>query len=200
LSSKSLPIPLNRAYLILVDLRVVGTFYLALIMAAAASIVRSNTKLSGFEIASAILAGFLTVNLLEYLIHRYLFHPTKYGNRYKKLILSIHARHHRFNNVEEYAIVPITTSFMLIATSVLIFQKLSGATHALTMAYFIACGLSYTYHEYLHYMIHQSKLAGRIGAFYTRYHDVHHLQDANKNYCFISPFWDIVFRSYQWPR
>lgn len=198
MNSKQLPVPLRKIYLLFIDLRVVVTFYATLVVTALYFVISSQISISPSKISALAAGGFLSVNLLEYLIHRYLFHATRFGNKLKKAILDIHMRHHRYNEVEEYAIVPITTSFVLISLATVVFFSISSGPLIYTLLYFSFMAASYIYHELLHYMIHQKKLSGRFGDFYYEFHGVHHMKDAKKNYCFISPFWDMVFGTYQW--
>jgi sterol desaturase/sphingolipid hydroxylase (fatty acid hydroxylase superfamily) len=181
----------SRAYRILVDLRVISAFYCSVIAYAITQVMFTGLLSS----LGYLVAGFLTVNFWEYAIHRWLFHPTPWGNQYKQWILRIHARHHRFVGKSLYSVAPISTSFAVILVSLGIQSVLDPSTNAL-WCYFIALCLSYLYHEFVHHWVHHIQSSNWIHRRYVVFHDGHHTESSKQNFGFISPFWDVVFRTF----
>lgn len=182
---------ISRAYRMAVNLKVITFFYLVMICVGWQQLETPNAR----QLSLGLVAGFFTVNFWEYLIHRYLFHPTRWGNSLKMWILKIHARHHVHVHNHLYSVAPLSTSFGVILMSLLV-QSLFAPTPDARWSFFLGLCLSYLYHEFVHHWVHHIPSRHWLHQAYVRFHDGHHTENAKQNYGFISPFWDIVFRTF----
>lgn len=182
---------ISRAYRLAVDLRVISLFYVFMI---AIGIAQLATP-SWIGLTLGLIGGFFTVNFWEYAIHRYLFHPTRWGNQFKLWILKIHARHHQHVHNHLYSVAPISTSFGVILVSLMV-QSLFNPSSEARWSFFLGLCVSYLYHEFVHHWVHHIESSHWVHRAYVRYHQGHHTGSAKQNYGFISPFWDIVFRTF----
>lgn len=185
-------IKISPAYRVLVDLRVISVFYSLLI---AYGLMHAEFT-PVWSLALWLVAGFVTVNFWEYVIHRWLFHPTRWGNQFKLWILKIHARHHVHTENHLYSVAPISTSLGVILAS-LGFQTIFNPSSNARWCYFVALCLSYLYHEFVHHWVHHIQSGHWLHKAYVRFHDGHHGESMRHNFGFISPLWDVVFGTYK---
>lgn len=137
--------------------------------------------------AGWLFSGLFTWTLLEYLLHRFVFHERRLG----KTLGREHARHH--GRVSWFA--PWSSKLCLAAV---ILPPIGAAvallggpeTSGACLAGITAGWLSY---EWLHRRIHVSAPHGPYGRWTRRHHLVHHLEHPNRNYGVTSPLWDWVF-------
>jgi 4-hydroxysphinganine ceramide fatty acyl 2-hydroxylase len=148
--------------------------------------------LSFVAVAALFLLGVLLWTLIEYLIHRYIFHyepKTRWG---KQLHFVIHGVHHDYPNDARRLVMPpvisIPLAFLFFGLFLLIFGSLAPAVFA---------GLVFGYlcYDMLHYATHHLALKRGIWLWLKQYHLRHHFKDDHVGYGISSPLWDYVFRT-----
>jgi 4-hydroxysphinganine ceramide fatty acyl 2-hydroxylase len=136
--------------------------------------------------------GVLLWTLIEYLIHRYVFHyepKTRWG---KKLHYVIHGVHHDYPNDARRLVMPpvisIPLAFLFFGLFFLIFGSLAPAVFA---------GLVFGYlcYDMLHYATHHLAMKSGVWLWLKQYHLRHHFKDDHVGYGISSPLWDYVFRT-----
>ena len=131
------------------------------------------------------IVGFLYGSLLEYLIHRYVFH--KLGRK-KKSLWSYHLKGHhvlsRKNNFMDLTESNIESigMFLLILIHVPLFLLNFGAWLGVTL-YALAF-------KYLHGYQHKHP---EFTKKYMKWHWEHHMKDPNKNFGVVVPWMDYFF-------
>lgn len=139
----------------------------------------------------AILAGICLQYLIEYCIHRFLYHmaPPDEVNGLFKWLYSSHWGHHDFpNNPNLWGgtslwFVPIVSSGFL----ALIYLMLLAAGSAYPLAYaFVAVYLgaipTYTTYEWAHVTAHAAGKKNWLERYITKEHAYHHFQDYHSNF------------------
>ncbi len=137
-------------------------------------------------------AGLLLWTLVEYLLHRFVFHlePGKdLDSKIKQFVM--HGYHHEFPNHRERLVAPLVLSVPiavpLAAGCVLVF----GNFH--WMIWFAGIVTGYIAYDWVHYYTHHFRPTTRIGKFMRRYHMEHHYKDSDSHFGISSPLWDWVF-------
>ncbi|KAL4788612.1 hypothetical protein BJX76DRAFT_315206 [Aspergillus varians] len=150
----------------------------------------SNPAAAGYWIF-----GLFFWTLIEYFMHRFLFHIDKFlpDNRVGiTLHFLLHGIHH-YLPMDKYRLVMPPTLFVLLATP---FWKFAQTVifwdwHAALLAY---CGgvFGYVCYDLTHYFLHHRKLPSYYQAL-KRYHLQHHFADYDNGFGVTSRFWDWVF-------
>ncbi len=142
------------------------------------------------------LGGLLFWTLLEYCLHRYLFHWIPRNRRVRRFLATLHLRHHGDPRNRDGILVRPRYSFPV---SALVFGGLWLASGDFAVAAWTMGGIwaGFLYYELVHYRVHLSKRGGGLLGFQRRGHFYHHFVD--DEYCFgvTSPLWDWVFRTYR---
>lgn len=143
------------------------------------------------EILGSVLLGGLGWTLLEYLLHRFVFHERLLGPGPARPHLKHHAKVDWFMPARTKA--GLATGVM--ATIVVIAV---ASPWAASFAAF-GCGLisGWLGYEWLHRRIHVAAPFGAYGRWARRHHLAHHFGHAGKNHGVTSPIWDLVFGTYR---
>lgn len=142
----------------------------------------------------ALLGGALTWTLLEYLIHRFLGHDSRFrGNPFGVEHLRHHAEEGFFGPALKKAAVAVPVAALAWGLGGLI----AGVT--LGLAYMVGLMGTYLGYEVLHRLEHRHAGIGPYGRWARKHHFYHHFGNPNKNHGVTSPLWDLVFRTYERP-
>ncbi|WP_373048664.1 sterol desaturase family protein [Vulgatibacter sp.] len=133
------------------------------------------------------LAGLAWWSLLEYLLHRFVFHhfPRTLGKR--------HLAHHASLEERRLALAPLPSALGGSAIHALAFLGLFGTGPGLSLLAGLVAG--YLAYEWVHYATHYRVPRGRILKALRRHHMIHHHAQFHARYGVTSPLWDWVFRS-----
>jgi 4-hydroxysphinganine ceramide fatty acyl 2-hydroxylase len=149
-------------------------------------------QLSFVAVTALFLLGVLLWTLIEYLIHRYIFHyqpKTRWG---KQLHFVIHGVHHDYPNDARRLVMPpvisVPLAFLFFGLFLLIFR-------GLTPAVFAGLVFGYVCYDMLHYATHHLAMKRGVWLWLKQYHLRHHFRDDHVGYGISSPLWDYVFRT-----
>jgi len=143
--------------------------------------------LAGVDRLYLVLAGLAAWTLLEYLVHRFVFH------RYSSLCRRLHQLHHDHPNDLDAERSSLSTpliafpiGFLLIATA--------GVEDG--SAIFTGLLLGYLAFITVHYAVHRLPIGPNSRLFYsTKLRHLTHHRFENCNFGVTTSFWDIVFRT-----
>jgi sterol desaturase/sphingolipid hydroxylase (fatty acid hydroxylase superfamily) len=141
--------------------------------------------------------GVLLWTLLEYVLHRFLFHITAKDLGGKIRSFMAHGYHHEFPNDKMRLVAPPLMAATLGIGAGLVYFLLFGEKYWLQV--FGGTALGYLGYDWIHYYTHHFHPKNRVGKWLRRYHLMHHFQDDNDRYGISSPLWDIIFRTYKAP-
>ncbi len=139
--------------------------------------------------------GILYWTLIEYLIHRFIYHTHYKSNLLRYFIGSFHAYHHE-NMADRrvlnagflmvYALLPIIISPLFLITSNLNIVMITGL--GLMSAHF--------FYECVHFAIHYKMHTSGYFSYIQKYHFHHHDKAPTKNFGNTSHIWDVLFKTY----
>lgn len=145
---------------------------------------------TGWRTVALFLAGWLIWTLLEYVLHRFLFHLEAKGPADKVRVFLMHGYHHDFPDDPMHLVAPPMMSWgpaIIVAT---IFYFAFGAHYWLPIMAGTAAG--YVAYDWIHYYTHHGRPTWALGKFLRRYHMKHHFKDGDAWYGVSSPLWDYV--------
>jgi sterol desaturase/sphingolipid hydroxylase (fatty acid hydroxylase superfamily) len=135
--------------------------------------------------------GVVAWTLIEYLLHRYLFHlvpePT-FESRFKQFM--VHGYHHEFPNDRMRLVAPLLLSLPIGAVLAGAYYFLLGPNVWLT--WFAGTATGYLAYDWIHYYTHHFRPTSRLGKFLRRYHMEHHYRDSESHFGISSPLWDWI--------
>lgn len=142
--------------------------------------------------------GFLLFTLIEYFLHRFLFHMRIGKSLASKLLhFMVHGIHHKTPFDELRLVFPPAPAFLIALMLYCATHFICSFANDSINARFIMCGsiIGYLMYDLTHYYLHHSNPTS--GYFYNlkRYHNYHHFVDHNLGFGVSSVFWDKVFRT-----
>jgi sterol desaturase/sphingolipid hydroxylase (fatty acid hydroxylase superfamily) len=130
-----------------------------------------------------VLGGVLLWTLMEYVLHRYLFHYSGPRLWQRRMHFVLHGVHHDFPSDTDRLVMPL--GFYVG------FRALIGPV--LVDPVFIGFGLGYLAYDGTHYAIHHFRMSSRWGRWIKRHHMIHHHTGAHARWGVSSPLWDYIF-------
>jgi sterol desaturase/sphingolipid hydroxylase (fatty acid hydroxylase superfamily) len=143
------------------------------------------------------LGGVMLWSLLEYGLHRFVFHWQPKGTTGKLFSFMIHGYHHEFPDDKMRLVAPPLMLFTLGTVVGMLYRLIFGPAYWAQVFGGTAAG--YVAYDWMHYYAHHFHPKRGIGSFIRRYHLMHHFQEGRKRYGISSPLWDLLFGTYQSP-
>ncbi len=136
--------------------------------------------------------GMLLFSLLEYIMHRYVFHMDTSTRLRQRLQYIFHGWHHDHPKDKDRLAMPPVVSALLAAVLFILFRLLVG-----NLAYFFLPGFMIGYIGYLgvHYSVHAYKPPKNLLRHLWIHHSIHHHREHDRAYGVSSPLWDIIFNT-----
>lgn len=146
---------------------------------------------SSFKQFLFLILGLFIFSFVEYAMHRWINHGTNF------LPARDHRHHHRYPYDDEYIIFPIWETAFILLPFLLFFCVVLPSLY-MSFAALSGFMIGYVIYEWVHICTHfpEGKRKGWIKRA-SNLHWKHHFQNSRKNYGFTSPFWDLVFRTYE---
>jgi sterol desaturase/sphingolipid hydroxylase (fatty acid hydroxylase superfamily) len=146
--------------------------------------------LSFLTVFGFFVIGVLTWTLLEYVIHRYVFHYKPKTRVGKLLHFIMHGVHHDYPNDATRLVMPPIISVPLAVAFYVVFILTLGRFAPAALAGF---GFGYVCYDTIHYATHHFAMKRGVWRWLKHYHLRHHYQDDHAGYGVSSPLWDYVF-------
>lgn len=144
-------------------------------------------------VALGFVGGLAFWTLLEYTLHRFVFHwqpDTSWG---RKIHFIIHGVHHDYPHDPMRLVMPPSASIPLAAIFLGLFWLVLGPDWSLPA--FAGMMIGYLIYDMAHYHVHHHRAKNRLSLALRRYHYRHHFQQSDRGYGVSSPLWDRVFRT-----
>ena len=162
-------------------------------------VVRGTLAVGIIAVVGLYILGWLAWTLLEYVMHRFLFHLQAHtpGGRLNSFMM--HGYHHEFPNDRMRLVAPPLMSWPLAAVVVALYVGVLGRDVGLAL--FAGTASGYVAYDWIHYYAHHFKPRNALGAWLKRYHLLHHHDAtwATHRFGISSPLWDLLCGTYQSP-
>jgi dihydroceramide fatty acyl 2-hydroxylase len=147
------------------------------------------------EVSVWLFGGYLFWTLVEYWMHRVIFHFEPENGIGARLHWIIHGVHHDHPNDPMRLVMPPSVSVPLALGFYGLFHLVIGSQSS----DLFACGFlsGYLIYDMTHFHLHHHKAKTRLGKTFYELHMRHHFQDDTRGFGVSAPFWDYVFRTPQ---
>lgn len=140
-------------------------------------------------------AGILFWTLLEYVLHRFVFHmrPKTPAAKYNQFMM--HGYHHQFPNDRLRLVAPPIMSWPLAIVVAGLMRLALGPVWWWPL--FAGTAFGYLAYDWIHYYTHHFTPTTALGKRLRRAHMVHHFADPESNHGISNPLWDFVLGTYR---
>ncbi|MEM7550270.1 MAG: sterol desaturase family protein [Bacteroidota bacterium] len=138
------------------------------------------------------LTGFLSFTLVEYLVHRYVFHMDTDTEFKTKIQYNFHGVHHDYPKDKDRLAMPPIVSSAISVTLFFIFKLFMG-----DLAFAFIPGFLMGYNGYLgvHYIVHAYQPPKNFFKSLWINHGIHHYKNQEAAFGVSSPLWDYIFQT-----
>ena len=136
------------------------------------------------------LGGIVLFTLVEYVMHRYLYHIPAQTEKRKRFQYVIHGVHHDHPRDKSRLAMPPLLSILLAVMFISLFRLVIGPN-----GYAFGGGFLFGYSSYLlaHYAIHMYKTPRNFLGIIWKHHNLHHFVGDTRAFGVSSPFWYHIF-------
>ena len=141
--------------------------------------------------APALIAlGWLVWSLVEYTLHRHVFHFEPRSPLLQRAVFIIHGNHHADSNDPLRNLMPPIVS---IPVGLLVWAAATAIAGPEGAWFFFGFMSGYVAYDIVHYACHQFPMKGRIGRALKTHHMRHHHLHTRGNFAITGMLWDRVF-------
>lgn len=152
----------------------------------------TQTSLTLVTTIALFLVGLLAFSLVEYLMHRYLFHMNIYTATRKKMQYIMHGVHHEFPKDKDRLAMPPLAS-LTVATLLLFLFRLIMDDYV--FAFLPGFLIGYASYLFVHFIVHAFQPPKNFFKKLWVHHGIHHYKNNEKAFGVSSPLWDYIFRT-----
>jgi len=134
--------------------------------------------------------GVVLWTAIEYLLHRFVFHPTPRGRLGVLFAYLIHGVHHAFPEDRRRWLMPPIVTVPVAIVLCFVLRLVVGTASA---PLFAGAVFGYLAYDLLHYAAHAGSLRGRVPRYLRQHHLTHHFRTPETRFGVSSPLWDRVF-------
>ncbi len=182
---------ISPVVVLLIWLPVIGYFVVR-------SIIDNHNQATLVYLPAGFLLGIFLWTLIEYTLHRFVFHFPARGKRQERIIFLFHGVHHAQPQCKTRLVMPpavsIPLAFVFYGLFTLVFRYIF---HISWWIYPLFAGTLFGYlvYDMIHYSTHHLPMRSGYAKFLKRYHMMHHFKTPNQRFGVSSPVWDMVFRT-----
>ena len=165
---------------------------LAVVSVAAAA---STETRSAASVAALVAVGVASWGLIEYGLHRVVFHYDATSERGKRFVYRSHLSHHEDPKSLDEIFASLTTSLPLATAYVLVALGVTRSWHA-TVYLLLGLIVGYFTYEWMHYQAHHRSPRLRVLRYLKKYHMLHHHQSSDLRFGVTTPFVDLLFGTF----
>jgi sterol desaturase/sphingolipid hydroxylase (fatty acid hydroxylase superfamily) len=145
---------------------------------------------------AAFFAGWLVWSLVEYLVHRFVFHHAFAATRPGRVAAFLtHGYHHAYPRDPTRIVLPPLLSVPLAAALFALSHfVLGGGGVDVGFAGFLAGYITY---DSMHYVVHHTRKTTGVLGWLRRYHLLHHHEDLPARFGVSSPLWDLLLGTFR---
>jgi sterol desaturase/sphingolipid hydroxylase (fatty acid hydroxylase superfamily) len=142
---------------------------------------------------SYFVVGLMSWTLIEYVLHRFVFHLHPTSSWGRRIHFIFHGVHHDYPNDAKRLVMPPSASIPL----ALLFYLLFDAVLSQQCLYGVFPGMltGYLIYDLGHYALHHHTFKNPLMKRLKKHHMLHHYADETKGFGVSSALWDKVFNS-----
>jgi sterol desaturase/sphingolipid hydroxylase (fatty acid hydroxylase superfamily) len=149
-----------------------------------------SVDISLFRAILCLVLGLLLFTLVEYLIHRFVYHSGEDYLDDKNWQYKAHGVHHSFPREKDLLAMPLPLALVASGILFLLFYALMSS---LVFFFFPGFLLGYAGYLFIHYKVHTRKPPKNLLRYLWIHHHIHHHIQDDKAFGVSSPLWDFVF-------
>lgn len=151
---------------------------------------------SGGGILSLLVTGLLSWGLVEYVLHRFIFHYDARSESGRKLVYDAHLSHHEDPGATDRLFTSLRMSAPIAAAYWVLAWTAAGSWRA-AVYLFIGLVAGYFCYEWLHFQAHHGRPRLRPLRYLRKYHLLHHHRTPGLRFGVTSPLFDLAFGTYR---
>jgi sterol desaturase/sphingolipid hydroxylase (fatty acid hydroxylase superfamily) len=158
--------------------------------------VSARQTLPTWSIALLLASGFFTWSLIEYSLHRFIFHYQARSAFGRKILYQAHLSHHEdpTNSDRIFASLLLSTPF---AAAYWLLAWAATGSWAVASWLFIGMAAGYFCYEWLHFHCHHGRSRLGMLRYLKKYHLLHHYRTPELRFGVTSPLVDVVFGTFR---
>jgi sterol desaturase/sphingolipid hydroxylase (fatty acid hydroxylase superfamily) len=169
-------------------------FYTAIVLCL--FIVTRREPLSSAATFVLLASGILSWGLIEYVLHRSVFHYEARSVLGRNLVYAAHLSHHENPSSTERIFSSLLISAPVAAVYLLLAWIATGSWRAASCL-FAGLVAGYFYYEWIHFRSHHGRARFRLFRYLKKYHLLHHHQTPELRFGVTSPLFDIIFGTFR---
>ena len=149
----------------------------------------------GFAVPKMIflfLGGLFFFTLVEYLMHRYLYHIPATTEQRKKISYTMHGVHHDYPKDKSRLAMPPVLSLLIASILFIIYRAVLGD---LVFGFLAGFLVGYAGYLAIHYSVHALKVPNNFLKVLWHHHAIHHYREDDRAFGVSSPLWDHIFKT-----
>lgn len=150
------------------------------------------TEIPAIVVIGVFVGGFLIFTLIEYLLHRYLFHMDTDTKAKEKIQYAFHGVHHEYPKDKDRLAMPPLVSGILATALFFGFRAVMGD---FVFAFLPGFVLGYASYLFVHYAVHAYQPPKNFLKILWVNHGIHHYKNHDRAFGVSSPLWDFIFRT-----
>jgi 4-hydroxysphinganine ceramide fatty acyl 2-hydroxylase len=136
------------------------------------------------------IAGMLAFTLVEYLMHRFVYHFPAKNERQKEIQYSIHGVHHEYPKDKDRLVMPPIISMTLAIVFFFLFSFILGHSG---LVFFSGFSVGYSTYLIIHYAVHKLRPPKNFLRYWWKHHSLHHYHSVDSAFSVSFPLWDVLF-------
>ena len=149
-----------------------------------------NGIISPWEVTATFIGGFLSFTLIEYILHRKVFHMRIHTKIRERVQYALHGLHHEQPRDKKRLAMPPLSSMTLATILYFTFYVIMGD---LTYGFLSGFVCGYAFYLSMHYIVHIVPQPKNFFKLWWINHNYHHFRDHTVAFGVSSPLWDWVF-------
>jgi sterol desaturase/sphingolipid hydroxylase (fatty acid hydroxylase superfamily) len=156
----------------------------------------AHQHFSGWAVLLLLGLGFFSWSLIEYGLHRFVFHYHARSPLGRKILYEAHLSHHEDPTNSDRIFSSLFLSLPVAATYWLLAWAATGSW-ATASWLFIGMAAGYFCYEWLHFQCHHGRSRLQLLRYLKKYHLLHHYKTPDLRFGVTSPLLDIVFGTFR---
>jgi len=139
------------------------------------------------------IGGIIVWTLLEYVLHRFVFHAHFPGKLGARISFIVHGVHHDYPKDSKRLVMVPSISIPLAVIFYTLFYLLLGPVYSSPA--FAGLLTGYLIYDMTHYAIHHYNTKSPFWLSLKKHHSIHHYSESDRGYGVSTKLWDHIFRT-----